>query len=406
MNRLRPFFIVFIALVAISASFSFGTWFGYSSRPDIERVLGVLHKETPGTVNVKEVDFEPFWRAWRVMEEKYVGDTSIDRQALVWGAIEGMVKGYGDPYSVFFPPKEKEAFDTEIKGEFSGIGAEIGIRKSTLTVIAPLKGSPAEKAGIKAGDKILKINDTFTDDLTLEEAVSKIRGERGSKVSLIIHRNSEDKPRTVDIIRDVIKVPAITAEMHKESGVFTIRLSSFSEKSPGEFSRAVQEFLNSGSNKLVLDLRNNPGGFFSAAVDIASWFIPEGEIVAQEAYRDRESDLYRSRGYKALEHIKTAVLVDRGSASAAEILAGALQEHKKGKLIGEKTFGKGSVQEIEDITPNTSLKVTIARWLTPNGKSISKEGLTPDIEIKIPDDNEPGKDPQFDRAVEYLTNGT
>ena len=405
MNRLRPFFIVLIALVAIGASFSFGTWFGYSSRPDIERILGVLHKEAPGTVNVKEVDFEPFWRAWRVMEEKYVGDTSIDRQALVWGAIEGMVKSYGDPYSVFFPPKEKETFDTEIKGEFSGIGAEIGIRKSALTVIAPLKGSPAEKAGLKAGDKILKINDTFTAELTLEEAVSKIRGERGSKVSLIIHRNSEDKPRTVDIIRDVIKVPAITTEMHKESGVFTIRLSSFSEKSPGEFSRAVQEFLNSGSDKLVLDLRNNPGGFFSAAVDIASWFIPEGEVVAQEAYRDRESDLYRSRGYGALENIKTAVLVDRGSASAAEILAGALQEHKKGKLIGEKTFGKGSVQEIEDITPNTSLKVTIAKWLTPNGKSISKEGLTPDIEIKIPDDNEQGKDPQFDRAVEYLTKG-
>lgn len=405
MNRLRPFFVIVIALVIIGAAFSFGTWFGYSSRPEVEQVLAILNKEPPDRASVKEVDFEPFWRAWRLMEEKYVGDHTIDRQALVWGAIEGMVHSYGDPYSVFFPPKEKEAFDTEIKGEFSGIGAEIGIRKNILTVIAPLKGSPAEMAGLKAADKILKIGDTFTNDLSLEDAVGKIRGERGSKIGLTILRNGEEKPRVIEITRDIIKVPAITTETRKDTGVFIIKLSSFSEKSPGEFARAVQEFLNSGQSKLVVDVRNNPGGFFSAAVDIASWFIPEGEIIAKEAYRDRESDVYRSRGYKALENIQTAVLVDRGSASAAEILAGALQEHGKGKLIGEKTFGKGSVQEIEDVTSNTSLKVTIAKWLTPNGKSISKEGLTPDIESKTPEEEEPGKDPQLNRAIEYLTTG-
>lgn len=403
MRRVKPLVTGIVALIVIGASFSFGAWFGYEKRPEVERVMKVIGKTAPPEAETaREVDFSPFWKAWRVLEEKHVDEEPIDRQALVWGAIEGMVRSLGDPYTVFFPPKDYEDFQTEIKGEFSGIGAEIGVRKDVLTVIAPIKDSPADKAGLKAGDKILKIDDTFSTDLSLDQAVHKIRGERGTKVTLTIARNGEDKPRTVEIVRDVIKIPIITAEHKKEDGVFIIRLASFSEKSSREFADAVRKFLRSGSSKLVLDLRNNPGGFFSSAVEIASWFLPEGEVVAQEVYREGEPDIYRSRGFGGLENIKTVILVDKGSASASEILAGALQEHGKAILIGEKTFGKGSVQQLEGITSDTSLKITIAKWLTPKGKSISKEGLTPDIEVKIPEDNEPGKDPQLDKAIEYL----
>ncbi len=397
MARGKSIFVIVLAFVIVGASFSFGALYGYQTRPEVAHILGVLNKNAP---EADSVDFEPFWKAWRLMEAKHVGDEPVNRQALVWGAIEGMVKSFGDPYSTFFPPADLQDFQSEIKGEFSGIGAEIGVRKEILTVIAPIKGSPAEKAGLKAGDKILKIDDTFTNDLSLDEAVHKIRGERGTKVTLTILRVNEDKPRVVEVMRDVIKVPIITTET--KEGIFIIHVASFSEKSGPEFGDAVRTFLNSGAKKLIIDLRNNPGGFFSSAVDIASWFLPEGDVVAQEVYREGKPDIFRSVGYRALEHIPTVVLIDRGTASAAEILSGALQEHGKAILMGEKTFGKGSVQQLEDITPNTSLKITIAKWLTPKGKSISKEGLTPDIEVKVPDDVKPGEDPVLEKAIVYL----
>lgn len=397
----KRFFIVAVSLFIVAASFASGAWFGYSSRSQVERIVGVANKETPQ--DFKDVNFDPFWKAWRLVEEKHAGEDKIDRQKLVWGAIEGMVSSLGDPYTVFFPPKDHEDFQSEIKGEFSGIGAEIGIRKETLTIIAPLKDSPAERAGLKAGDKILKIDDTFTNDLTLDEAVHKIRGERGTKVTLTISRNGEDRPRAVEVIRNLIKVPVIATEQ-KDGEIFVIRLFNFSQDSASEFKSAVQQFIKSDSKKLVLDLRNNPGGYLDAAVLIASWFVPEGEIVAREEFRDREAIPYRSVGFKLLEHVPTVVLVNQGSASASEILAGALQEHKKAILMGEKTFGKGSVQEIEGVTDNTSLKITIARWTTPNGRSISKEGLAPDIEVKVPEDAnaKEGQDIQLEKAIDYL----
>ncbi len=401
MTTKTRFLIVGVAIVIIAASFVSGIWFGYSSRPEVERIAGVISKETPQ--DFQDVNFDPFWKAWRLVESKHIGETPVDRQKLVWGAIEGMVASLGDPYTVFFPPKDNEDFKGEIKGEFSGIGAEIGLRKNILTIIAPIKNSPAERAGLKAGDKILKIDSTFTGELTLDEAVHLIRGESGTKVTLTISRNGEDKPLALEVTRGLIKIPVITTEK-KGDGIFVIRLFSFSQNSDSEFKSAVQEFVKSGSKKLVLDLRNNPGGYLDSSVIIASWFIPEGEIVAQEVFRDRKPIEYRSFGFGILEHVPTVVLVNQGSASASEILAGALQEHKKAILIGEKTFGKGSVQELEEVTGDTSLKITIAKWTTPSGKSISKEGLTPDIEVKIPEDAnaKEGKDIQLEKAIEYL----
>ncbi|MEK7650076.1 MAG: S41 family peptidase [Patescibacteria group bacterium] len=398
----RRFFVFVVALVVVTGSFGAGTWFGFNERASIERVFGVSNQTPTGELGetLKDVDFEPFWKAWETLERKHITEEPIDRQALVWGAIQGMVSSLGDPYTVFFPPKDHEDFQSEIKGEFSGIGAEIGIRKEILTVIAPIKDSPSERAGLKAGDKVLKIGDLFTENLTLDQAIHNIRGERGTKVILTIARTGEDKPREVSITRDIIRVPVITTE--KKGDVFVIALFSFSENSSQEFQKAVREFLRSGATKLVLDLRNNPGGYLHSSIDIASWWLPEGEIVAREEFRDRETTIYRSAGFGALEKVPTVLLVNQGSASASEILAGALQEHKKAILIGEKTFGKGSVQELEDITDKTSIKITIARWTTPSGKSISKEGLAPDIEVKITEETDPEKDPQLERALEHL----
>jgi len=395
----KRFFIVLTAVVVLAASFGAGTLFGYGSRSEVEKIMSVFNKETPQ--EFKEIDFEPFWKALRLVESKHVGDEEIDRQALVWGAIEGMVASLGDPYTVFLPPVELEDFESEIKGEFSGIGAEIGIRRDTLTIIAPIKGSPAEQGGLKAGDRVLKIDDAFTGELTLDEAVHMIRGERGTKVVLTIMRNGEDEPREVSITRDLIKVPNIIAEKETDQ-VFRIQLASFSQTSGQDFANAVRDFRRSGAKTLILDLRNNPGGFFSEAVEIASWWLPEGEVVAKEEYRDRAPTEHTSYGFNDLNGVKTVILVNRGSASASEILAGALQEHKKATLIGEKTFGKGSVQELEPVTKETSVKITVAKWLTPSGKSISKEGLTPDREIDIPQDAEPDEDPVLAEAIRFL----
>ena len=402
MGGQRRFFIFGTAFAVVVASFGIGAWFGYNERSSIERVFNVSNQSPSGEIahKLKDVDFEPFWKAWETIESKHISEDPIDRQALVWGAIQGMVSSLGDPYTVFFPPKDNEDFQNEIKGEFSGIGAEIGVRKEILTVIAPIKDSPSARAGLKSGDKILKIDDAFTENLTLDQTIHKIRGERGTKVMLTVVRKGEDKPREISITRDVIRMPLIDTE--KRGDVFVVKLFSFSENSSSEFQKAVREFMRSGATKFILDLRNNPGGYLHSSVDIASWWLPEGEVIAREEFRDREATVYRSAGFKALENVPTVLLINQGSASASEILAGALQEHKKAILVGEKTFGKGSVQELESITDKTSIKITIARWTTPSGKSISKEGLAPDIEIKLPADNATDKDIQLERALERL----
>lgn len=281
---------------------------------------------------------------------------------------------------------------------------EIGIRDRTITVIAPLKGTPAFNAGIKSGDKVIKIDGAPTNDMSVEKAVSLIRGPKGTTVALGIYREGEKEPLEFKVVRDVITIPTIDTEKRKD-GIFVIRLYSFSAGSPQLFRNALQEFINSGSDKLILDLRNNPGGYLEAAVDMASWFLPQGKaIVSEENKKSGDSQIFRSKGYNIFtDKLKMVVLINGGSASASEILAGALSEHKIARLVGEKTFGKGSVQELVKITPETSLKVTVARWLTPNGVSISEGGLKPDVEVKIKkEDAEKGRDTQMEKAVDTL----
>ncbi len=397
-SRQKTFFIIGAAALTI-AVFASGAVFGYSRRPEMEKVLGIFNQETE---KPQEVDFGPFWKAWRIVEDRYAAADGVDRQKMVWGAISGALGSLGDPYTVFFPPEEKKLFESEIRGSFGGVGMEIGIKKGILTVVAPLKNTPASRAGIKAGDKILKIGEEETLDMTTEEAVKLIRGPEWTEVKLLLLQKNKEKPREVTLTREVIKIPVLDTEI-REGGIFIIKLYNFSERSPYEFREALRKMKASGSTKLVLDLRNNPGGFLEAAVDVASWFLDTGKIVAREKFKNGDEQLYRSRGYKPFGELSMVILVNEGSASASEIVTGALLDHGIAKVVGEKTFGKGTVQELIDVTDNTSIKVTIARWLTPNGDDITKNGIVPDIEVEQKEEDEAeGRDTQMEKALETV----
>jgi carboxyl-terminal processing protease len=283
---------------------------------------------------------------------------------------------------------------------------EIGISPDGfLTVIAPLKNTPAEKAGVLAGDKIVMIEDKSAVKMSTEEAIKMIRGEIGTPVVVTFERKGLKEPLVKTLVRASIEIPTVNTKPMSD-GVFVISLYSFSATSPNLFRGALRDFVESGSNKLVLDLRNNPGGYLEAALDMASWFLPTGKVVVTENFGENiEPKIYRSKGYDIFnDNLKFVILVNEGSASASEILAGALREQGQATLIGTNTFGKGSVQELVSLTSDTSLKITVAHWFTPLGKSISNGGLTPDIEVKLTAENtKDGKDPQMEAAIKYLT---
>lgn len=361
------------------------------------------------------VDFSPVWKAWQVLDEKYVPASTteaVSDQDRVWGMVQGLANALGDPYTVFLPPQDNEVFEEDIRGNFEGVGMEIGIEDNILTVIAPLKDTPAFRAGIKSGDKILRIDEEETRGMTIDEAVQRIRGERGTTIELTVLREGADETMKIEVTRDVITIPTVNTDPEegaglREDGVYVIQLYNFSAVSQGLFRQALRDFIESGTDKLVIDLRGNPGGYLQAAVDMASWFLPVGKPVVIEDYGGEERQVHRSRGYDVFnDNLKLVILVDRGSASASEILAGALRAHDEATLIGQTTFGKGSVQELVPITEDTSLKVTVARWLTPDGTSISQNGITPDIEVEFdPEAYENGVDTQLERAARFLITG-
>jgi len=390
-----------VAIVFFFVGYNYGKEAGL-----ISAATSHIENKTQGAPST--VDFSAFWKAWSVLSDKYVPTATstkkITDQDKIYGAISGMVASLGDPYTIFFPPVESKQFATDIKGSFDGVGMEVLEQGNVLVVIAPLKGSPAAKAGIVAGDKIVKIDSTETVNLTTEEAIDLIRGKAGTAVKFTIVREGKVAPFEVSVVRQQIQIPTIdTRELG--NGTFYIALYSFSEDSPNLFRGALREFVQSGDGKLILDLRGNPGGYLEAALDMASWFLPPGDAVVREDFGDgKEETVYRSKGYNIFtNNLKFVILVDGGSASAAEILAGALSEHGVATLVGEKTFGKGSVQELVPITSDTSLKVTVARWLTPNGISISKQGIMPQVVVdRTQADVDAHKDPQLDKAIQVV----
>jgi carboxyl-terminal processing protease len=327
-------------------------------------------------------------------------DGKIDDQKALDGAKAGLVAAGGDPYTVYLTAKEAKDLSNDLTGKLSGIGAEIGIKNNVLTIIAPISGAPAEKAGLRAGDYIAKINNEETTNMTVDQAVSKIRGDKGTKVTLKIVRTGESDPKDITITRDDITVPSVKWSM-KNGDVGYINITRFGPDTTDLVNQAAGELKSQGAKKIILDLRNDPGGYLDAAVGVASQFLEPGKLVVEE--RGNESSKLTSRTGGKLIGLPTIVLINAGSASASEIVAGALHDNKAAQLEGEKSFGKGSVQEIKDLSGGAQLKVTVAHWFTPGGVNINKEGIKPDVEVKMTGaDFNANKDPQLDKALELL----
>ncbi len=398
-KKTRKYILIPIWIILLAAIFGFGFFVGQTSQPSIEKVEGLANKELGQPNNT---DFSLFWDAWHLIEKKYVNRNDLNRQKMVYGAVSGLLKSLDDPYSVFMEPEESKKFIDDISGSFEGIGAEIGIRKGVLTIISPLEGNPAQKAGLKPGDKILKVGDILTADLSLDEAVNLIRGEKGTEVILLVFRDEWEEAKEISVVRDTIQIPIIKWEI-KDNNIVYIQLYHFTENMANQFRKIVKEVLELKPNGIVLDVRNNPGGYLEVAVDMASWFLPKGELIVAEDFGNGEKNEFRSKGYKELEDMPIVVLINEGSASASEILAGALRDIRGIKLVGQKSFGKGSVQQLEKLRGGSSIKITVAKWLTPLGTSINEEGIAPDKEIEITaEDIDEMRDPQLDKALELL----
>lgn len=394
--------LVAVALVgAVLALSGSGFYLGYrlgEEAPKIVLVHGVSNIEKG---KAADVDFNLFWEAWELINENYLKDKEVSASDKVYGAIRGLVGSLDDPNSVFYTPEDNRLFQDDIRGSFGGIGAELGLRKGQILIIAPLKGTPAERAGLKAGDQILKVNATSTEGFTVEQAVKIIRGPEGTDVTLTIFREGWEKSKEFTITRSTIIVPTVDFEMREN--VAYIQLHSFNANASRHFYDAIVKAATENAEGVVLDLRNNPGGYLEVAVDLAGWFLPQGTLVVSESGRDGIIEKFEAQGNAALAELPVVVLVNQGSASASEILAGALRDQRNVKLIGEQTFGKGTVQQIHSLRDKSSVKLTWAQWVLPNGHILEGTGLKPDIEVKITDeDTEEKRDPQLEKALEIL----
>lgn len=357
--------------------------------------------QLPGKVAGDRPDFSQLEGTYTLLKNKYDGD--IDTKKVLDGARAGIMASSGDPYTVFLDEKATKELEDQLSGTLSGIGAEIGIKNERLTVISPIPGTPAEKAGLRPGDKIGLINGEDTGPLTVDQAVGKIRGQEGTKVKLTIVRGN-GQPQEIEITRAVINVPSVTWEM-KAGQVAYIKVSSFGNDTNAKVQQAASELKSQGARKVILDVRNDPGGYLAGAVAVTSQFLPEDKLVVDERAGGKTREKLTTTGGGQLVGLPMVVLMNGGSASASEIVAGALRDNGAATLIGEKTFGKGSVQEITKLRSGGELKITVARWYTPSGKNIDKAGLEPDIKVELTnDDFNAGRDPQLERALAELAN--
>lgn len=398
-NYFTQFFIV--AVLFFGIGFIVGQKKVSIDKKGIVPTLSITNQAAPKNVNV---DFSLFWQVYETLPQKYLDKSAIDGQKILYGAIAGMVKSLGDPYTSFLDPKQNENTRSQIAGSFEGVGIQLGFDKDKrLAVIAPLKGTPAELAGVKSKDLILKIDDKDAYDLTLPEAVDLIRGRAGTKVKLQFFRDGVSKPFEKEIERAKIDVKTVNVDFKQNKGkeVAVISVSMFGEKTDGEWDAAVSEVNKRGVSGVVVDMRNNPGGLLSSSVHLASDFIT-GTVVKQE-FADGSITPLPTDHEGVLMKMPLVVLVNGGSASAAEIFSGAIQDNKRGKIVGEKTFGKGTVQDVLDLPGGSGLHVTIARWLTPKGTSIHHVGITPDLMVESKDqDLVDKKDPQLEKALEII----
>ncbi|MDD5489200.1 MAG: S41 family peptidase [Candidatus Moranbacteria bacterium] len=403
-SKFRQHFNYFIVVVLVCASFYGGVFYSQykAAKNNKTDIIQNLVLENHNKSQPKDVNADLFWEAWNLITEKYVDPSKVDKNKMLYGAISGMVKSLGDPFSSFMNPEESQQFSSDMQGTFEGIGTEIGLKNDILTVIAPIDGTPADQAGLKAGDMILKIDDAVTTDLSVDEAVAKIRGPKGTQVKLTILRDKNGSPKEITITRDTINVKSVKIEF-KENNIAVIKISKFGDDTNLEFNKAANEAVSRKASGIILDLRNNPGGYLETAVEAASKFVPKDVLVVAEENRGGQRNEYKAEGGDILKGIPVVVLVNGGSASASEILSGALRDDLGAKLVGSKTFGKGSVQQLEKMTGGSNLRITIARWLTPNGDYIMEKGIEPDVKVDLTDDDyNNSRDPQMDKALEIL----
>ena len=394
--------------LAIIVSVSFGLGYtsgfkGYKASLGFPEVK--ISREIPQNQNV---DFELFWKVWDTLGAKYYDKSKIIPSEMVYGAIRGMVSALGDPYTVFLPPQEKKVVQEDLQGTFEGVGIQIGFKGTRLAVIAPLPGTPAEKAGVRAGDLILVIKDESrkinegTDGISITDAVEAIRGPAGTSVTLTLLREGKDEPFEVEVVRQSINVPSIVLEYRGDGdSIAYIKVLKFSAETSSEWEKAVIELVKKTNLKgIILDVRNNPGGYLEKAVELSSDFLENKDTVVIEEGGDGTRNEYKVEKIGRLRKVDVVVLINEGSASASEILAGALRDNNRAELVGETTFGKGTIQEPMDVDGGAGLHITIAKWLTPNGLWVNEGGLKPDIEIEDKEDTE--EDEQLEKAVELL----
>jgi carboxyl-terminal processing protease len=399
---LNYYFVILLVLIVFVGGVLVGQ---YSNKPvtNANFVSGkVTNQKVRPSFLSKDIDFDLFWQTWDIIKKNYVHQP-VSETELLYGAMAGSVASLGDPHSIFFDPETTQKFSAELKGNFDGIGAEVAIKNDRLTIIAALPGTPADKAGLHPGDKVLAIDGEDTSVMSLDYAVNKIRGPKGTDVVLTINRESWEKPKEIKITRETIKIKSVTWKM-LDNSIALINLRYFNEDTSQEFNKAVIEIIAKNPKGVILDLRNNPGGFLDTAVDVAGEWVNKGTIVYEKS-ADGKLKAHEAKGRARLKDFPTVVLVNQGSASGSEIVAGALKDYKLATLVGEKTFGKGSVQTLFALEDGSSIKLTIALWLTPNENTIDGEGIEPDVQVKLTDEDfNQNKDPQLDKAIWVLTN--
>lgn len=350
---------------------------------------------------VQNIDFSLYWDTWDVIKDLHVDQAELSDKQLFYGSLEGLLRSLDDPYSEFMNPQMTREFEEDMSGSFEGIGAEVGIRGGLLTIIAPLEGTPAQRAGLMAGDKVLEINEESTENLTIDQAVSRIKGPKGTEVVLTIFRPGLDDFKEISIIRDTIIVNSVSLDV-LDDDVFVIKINAFNDDTADLFSGFAKRVYEEKPSGVIVDLRNNPGGYLDTAVSVLGEWI-NGEVALIEKFSNDQEMEYIARGKNYLQDIPTVILINYGSASASEIVAGALQDYQRAKIIGENSYGKGSVQVVKNLKDGSSVKLTAAKWLTPKGQDISQQGITPDEEVELTyDDFEDDVDPQMDRALEIL----
>jgi carboxyl-terminal processing protease len=387
----------------------YGGWQVRAGKGGLSKFDVVVDRSQPS--NKATIDMDLFWQVWDRLGEQYLIKEDLDPQAMVWGAIKGMTASLGDPYTVFLPPKDNQATQEELDGRFEGVGIQLGFKDNHLAVIAPLAGMPAESAGIRAGDLILHIKDeskkvdTNTTDMSLPEAVELIRGEKGTEVILTLLQEGGQEPVEKKVKRDTIIIKSVELKfVGSQQNIALIKLSRFGGMTEDEWEDAVETILGKGQtvSGVVLDLRNNPGGYLQGAVRYASEFLPVGSVVVKQEDSFGNIESYSVTDQGKLLKIPLVILINQGSASSSEILAGALKDHQRAKLVGVKSFGKGTIQEAIDLGKGAGLHTTTAKWLTPSGIWVNEtEGLEPDVKVELNIDQlEP--DTQLEEAIKQL----